>query len=111
MTVHSIERRYPRIALEEDSALPVEVCSALRRPQKSRITVLGSGGAFLEACEGWPIGSVVQLRFFLPGVAKEVSCSAIVRSVVPDQGTGVEFSHLHSTHREHIVAAVVGASV
>jgi PilZ domain-containing protein len=56
----------------------------------SRVTTLGMGGIFISTAEPPPVGSILKLLFELPG--GEVRARAIVRSVEPGKGMGVEFT-------------------
>lgn len=109
MAATAAERRYLRRTLNAESEIRVEVSSSPRDVRTGRIKVLGAGGAFLQGCDGYAVGTVVQLRFALPGVEREISCSAIVRGDFPGSGVGVEFTRLNSRHREQIVAIVMRA--
>ena len=55
---------------------------------------LSVGGAFVECHQVYPIGSVLNFRFKLPGLSTFVSCSGIVRNMLMGQGFGVEFLDL-----------------
>ncbi len=107
MSTAAAARRYPRVGLGADSRIRVEVYSNPRDIRTGWISVLGAGGAFLQGCDGYGVGSVVQLRFALPEVKNEIVCSAIVRGRFPGSGIGLEFSRLASRHRELIAAAVM----
>jgi len=63
---------------------------------RGRIVVLGEGGAFLELSEDVVIGTRLGLQFTLPSGPDPVICRAVVRSCLPGQGVGVEFSKLSS---------------
>ena len=108
MSPTAAERKYPRVKLGAESAIPVVVSSNPRDIRTGQITVLGGGGAFLRGCDGYTVGSVVQLRFTLPKVEHEIACSAVVRGRFPGSGIGLQFTRLGSQHREHVVAEVMG---
>ena len=102
------ERKYPRVKLSAESAIPVVISSNPRDVRSGQIRVLGAGGAFLQGCDGYTVGSIVQLRFTLPTVEHEIACSAIVRGRFPGEGVGLQFTRLASRHREQVVAEVMG---
>ena len=109
MSAAAATRRYPRVVLGADSWIRVEIYSNPRDIRTGWISVLGAGGAFLQGCDGYGVGSVVQLRFTLPEVENEIVCSEIVRGRSPGSGIGLEFTRLASRHRERIAAAVMSS--
>ncbi len=58
------------------------------------VTILGTGGAFVEIGETYEVGSQVGLRFVLPGTRDEIECDCIVRQFVPGEGIAVEFTRI-----------------
>lgn len=77
---------------------------------KTRRTLrdLSEGGAFIETGEGFPVGSVLSLRFMLPGARDLISCAVSVRNVRSDgAGLGVQFLDLSPDDRR-LVCAFVG---
>ena len=52
---------------------------------------LSESGAFIEASQGFALGSIIYLRFRLPYSERLVSCSVIVRNIRQNGGFGVEF--------------------
>ena len=53
---------------------------------------LSEGGAFIGTAERFPIGSVLSLRFMLPGARHLISCAASVRNLRNGgAGLGVKF--------------------
>jgi c-di-GMP-binding flagellar brake protein YcgR len=58
---------------------------------------LSEGGAFIETSQRFAIGSIIHLRFKLPGSGQLISCTAEVRNVRQDaSGFGVEFLDISS---------------
>jgi len=52
---------------------------------------LSESGAFIETSQQFSIGSVIAVRFRLPGVPAYIDCSANVRNTRGGCGLGVEF--------------------
>ncbi len=76
---------------------------------KARRTLrdLSEGGAFIETAEGFPIGSVLSLRFMLPGIRDLISGAVSVRNVRNDgAGLGVQFLDLSPDDRRLVTAFV-----
>ena len=66
---------------------------------------MSEGGAFIETAEGFPIGSVLSLRFMLPGARDLISCAVSVRNVRNDSaGLGVQFLDLSPDDRRLVCA-------
>ena len=63
----------------------------------SRVRTLGMGGLFISTNSPQPVGTKLILVFEVPGGS--VQADGIVRSVVPDQGMGVEFKRLSLSDR------------
>ncbi len=62
---------------------------------------LSESGAFLKTDNAPPSGTVLTLRFHVPGDHAEIGCSGIVRRIEHEDdpaptGFGVEFRELHS---------------
>ena len=100
-------RRCQRIGLDFDNAIPVEGWGTWRKSFRGWVTVLGVGGAFLEVNDSSIVGSVVELRFMLPGTENEITCGGVVRDRVPGRGMGIEFTRLASSDRELIAVTVM----
>src|SRR2546428_12767702 len=49
---------------------------------------LSESGAFIEASQGFALGSIIYLRFRLPYSEQLVSCSVIVRNIRQNGGFG-----------------------
>jgi hypothetical protein len=61
--------------------------------QVSRVKTLGMGGVFLSGPRVRPVGTSLRLVFQVPGGM--VQAEAIVRSVLPGEGMGVEFTNVN----------------
>ena len=67
---------------------------------------LCEGGAFVETPEGYGIGSVLSLRFMLPGSRYLISCAAAVRNLRNGVGLGVQFLDISEDDRLLVAAFV-----
>ena len=68
---------------------------------------LSEGGAYIETSEQFPVGSVLSLRFMLPGADTMISCAVFVRNVREGgRGLGVEFLDLSPDARDLVGAFV-----
>jgi hypothetical protein len=65
--------------------------------QVSRVKTLGTGGVFLSGSRVKPVGTSLRLVFQVPGGI--VQAEAIVRSVSPGEGMGVEFTNMNPQDR------------
>ena len=63
---------------------------------------LSESGAFIEASQGFALGSIIYLRFRLPYSEQLVSCSVIVRNIRQNGGFGVEFLDISPYDRQQI---------
>ncbi len=98
------ERRHPRVSLHTEVWLGQD--GIFTRAQGT-FPDLSEGGAFVETADGFPIGSVLSLRFMLPGVRDLISCAVSVRNVRNDgAGLGVQFLDMSQDDR-HLVGAFV----
>ena len=72
---------------------------------------LSEGGALIETADGFSVGSVLSLRFALPGARDLISCTAEVRNL-RDSGAalGVQFLDLSQDDRR-LVSAFVSQGV
>lgn len=68
------------------------------------LTNLNVGGAFIQAQDGYAVGSVVSLRFSLG--SRHITSTTVVRSVVPGRGMGVEFLDLSPDNMERLVTFI-----
>src|ERR1041385_3130640 len=72
---------------------------------------LSEGGAFIETSQRFPIGSIIYLRFNLPGSGKLISCTVEVRNVWKDaSGFGVQFPDIPPDSAQQIRLYVEGIS-
>ncbi len=91
------KRRYPRIEL------PKGMWVAWHDGGKrlaSRIKTLGMGGLFVGIPDPPAVGTAVRLIFEVP--SGEVRARAIVRSVKPGEGMGVEFKEMAMEDRARL---------
>jgi hypothetical protein len=65
--------------------------------QVSRVKTLGMEGVFLSGSRVRPVGTSLRLVFEVPGGI--VQAEAIVRSVLPGEGMGVEFTEMNPQDR------------
>src|ERR1051325_5123533 len=79
-------RRYQRISLPKGMSV---TWYGGGDQQVSRVKTLGTGGLFLSAPTVRPVGTKLTLLFEVPGGF--VHAEAVVRSVSPGDGMGVEF--------------------
>jgi PilZ domain len=66
--------------------------------QVSRVKTLGMGGVFLSGSRVKPVGTSLRLVFQVPGGI--VQAEAVVRSVSPGEGMGVEFTNMNPQDRD-----------
>ena len=52
---------------------------------------LSEGGAFLETSQRFSVGTILHLRFKLPGSSRLISCTVCVRNLRDGSGLGVQF--------------------
>ena len=85
-------RRYERLA--RPNGLTVTWYGAGAGDQQvSRVKALGMGGLFLCGSPVKPIGTGVKLIFEVPG-GLVFAADAVVRSIAPGEGMGVEFTKI-----------------
>ena len=83
-------RAHPRTALYAQIWLGQDGIFA--RAQEPLTADLSEGGAFIGTADGFPIGSVLNLRIMLPGARRLISCTASVRNLRHGgAGLGVQF--------------------
>jgi len=80
-------RRYPRVGLPKG---PLVAWQGTGERFVSRVGTLSLGGLFIRTADPLPVGAILKLFFDLPG--GEVRARAVVRSVEPKKGMGVEFT-------------------
>ena len=91
------KRTHPRTALHTEIWLGQD--GIFTRGQGT-LTDLSEGGAFIETADGFAIGSVLSIRFMLPGVRHLISCAAAVRNLRNGSaGLGVQFLDLSQDDR------------
>ena len=99
------KRVYPRVSLHTEIWLGQD--GIFTRTQRL-LRDLSEGGAYIETAEQFSVGSVLSLRFMLPGAATMISCAVFVRNVRDGgRGLGVEFLDLSQDDRQ-LVGAFVG---
>ncbi len=98
------KRTYPRAALHTEIWLGQDgILTKARRVLRD----LSEEGAFIETAEGFPVGSILSLRFMLPGVRDLISCAVSVRNVRNDgAGLGVQFLDISQDDRRLVAAFV-----
>ncbi len=98
------ERRHPRVSLHTEVWLGQD---GIFTKTEQTIRVLSEGGAFIETTQGFSVGSVLSLRFRLPGGHHLISCAVSVRNVRNGGvGLGVQFLDMSQDDR-HLVGAFV----
>ncbi|HVN80207.1 MAG TPA: PilZ domain-containing protein [Terriglobia bacterium] len=63
---------------------------------------LSEGGAFIETGQRFSVGSILTLRFTLPGSSRPLSCTVAVRNLRGGSGLGVEFLDISQDDRHQI---------
>jgi uncharacterized protein (TIGR02266 family) len=72
-----------------------------------RAANLSAGGAYFVQTVPQPVGTVVRLKFTLPGEQSEIACTGeIVSAQADDMGMGVKFLDLDERDRARIQALV-----
>ena len=94
MTAPSKERRYPRV--KPPKGLRVAWQTATGR-SVSRLEAMGLGGFFIRTTNPPAVGAIIQLLLDVP--QGEVRARAIVRSVTPAEGMGVEIVSMRPEDR------------
>jgi c-di-GMP-binding flagellar brake protein YcgR len=84
-------RKYPRVSVTTELWIGQD---GIFTRADERLADLSLGGAFIETSQFYPVGSVLSLRFKLPNIFSLITCTAIVRRTVYNQGFGVEFLDL-----------------
>src|SRR5712664_3248834 len=83
------KRRYPRISLPKGMRVAWHGGDL---QLFSRVRTLSMGGLFISVPDPPPVGTKLRLSFEVPG--GNVQAEAIVRSIVPGEGMGVEFTKI-----------------
>ncbi len=89
METPSVKRRYPRVGLDRGICVAWQGFGAR---VVSRIITVGLGGLFISVDDPPPVGDVIRLFFEVPG--GEVRARAVIRSVVPGKGMGIQFTSM-----------------
>lgn len=89
-----VQRRYERISLPQGMFV---AWYGGGEQEVSRVCTLGMGGLFIATHNAPRVGTKLMLVFEVPGGG--VQADAVVRSVVPDKGMGVEFTRLALSDR------------
>jgi hypothetical protein len=103
---------WPRASPGVDSGIWSEVWEGpigRASPVGGVVTVLGTGGAFVEIGETYEVGSHVGLRFVRPGTRDEIECECIVRQFVPGEGIEVEFTRIGSARSRRVPTCAAGS--
>jgi PilZ domain len=90
-------RRYARIGLPRGMVVSWEGKGV---HVVSRVGTIGLGGLFIDVPDPPPLGEIIQLLFEVPD--GEVRARAIVRSLHPGKGMGVEFTFMASEGRARL---------
>ena len=98
------KRKHPRVSLHTEIWLGQDgIFTKTRRVLRD----LSEGGALIETAEGFSIGSILSLRFELPGARNPISCAVSVRNVRNEgAGLGVQFLDLSQDDRRLVTAFV-----
>jgi hypothetical protein len=81
------KRRYPRVGLQQGMQVAWQ---GIGERFVSRIITVGLGGLFIGVNEPPPVGDVIRLYFEIPG--GEIRARAVIRSSIPGEGMGVQFT-------------------
>jgi Tfp pilus assembly protein PilZ len=84
-------RRHPRISLRTELWIGQD---GIFTRTNEYLRELSIGGAFIEAEQVYPIGTILSLRFKLPIAPNMISCSGVVRKIRHGHGYGVQFIDL-----------------
>jgi hypothetical protein len=87
MASPSKQRRYPRVGLRGGMHVAWQ---GVGERVVSRVITAGLGGLFLRVSDPPPVGDVIRLYFEMPN--GEVRARAVVRSSIPGQGMGIQFT-------------------
>ena len=82
------QRRAPRVTFGTEAWIGQD---GIFTHTDERFGNLSTSGAFLHLHDGYSLGSLLSLKFRIPGEEQFITCSAIVRTSPPGQGVGVEF--------------------
>ncbi len=98
------KRKHPRVSLHTEIWLGQDGIFARTRPT---FWDLSEGGAFIETAERFLVGSILSLRFMLPGTCDVISCAVFVRNLRSGgAGLGVQFLDISQDDRRLVGAFV-----
>jgi hypothetical protein len=100
LTPDSDKRRQRRIPVE----LWIE-CERAGELYFQRASNLSVGGAYFTQTIPLPVGTVVSLRFSLPGEPEEIACQGEIVNV-KDRGMGVQFREIAVSDQQRIEALI-----
>lgn len=92
-------RKYPRVSLKTELWIGQD---GIFTHTDECLRDLSVGGAFVQSRQVYPIGSLISLRFRVPGSTALAACTAIVRNMQFGDGFGVEFLDLGGESRKLI---------
>lgn len=95
-------RRFPRVIVNLQAVLWSDD-STTTGSLKARLTELDPAGSFVVVQQHHQRGTVVELRFRIPGAAEPIACTAVVRDVRRGEGIGIEFLDMSEGHRRDIL--------
>lgn len=99
-------RRYPRVGLPKGMLVAWQ---SRKYRVVSRVSTLGLGGIFISTPNPLPVGEFIKLCFEVPD--GEIRARAVVRSLNPGRGMGVEFSAMDPVARArlcHLLRRLLG---
>jgi uncharacterized protein (TIGR02266 family) len=101
-------RKHRRIAVKTDIWIGID---GIFTRTWGELRDLSEGGAFVETDQRFAIGSLLNLRFQLPGTGLFVAGTVIVRRHQDQGGIGVEFLDLppddRARVREHVALSTI----
>src|SRR5687767_6674294 len=84
-------RKHPRVSLQTELWIGQD---GIFTRTDEYLRDLSIGGAFVRSRQVYPVGSIINLRFKMPGVPQFATCTAIVRNMQFGDGFGVQFLDL-----------------
>jgi hypothetical protein len=90
----SKQRRYPRVCLFKGMHVAWQ---GVGGRVVSRVSTVGLGGLFIRDKNPPPVGDVIRLYFEIPG--GEIRARAVVRTSVPGEGMGIQFTSMEPEAR------------
>jgi hypothetical protein len=95
-----IPRRYMRIPLESPLRAHIDGGQA----GLARVKTISLGGAYLASPKKLSVGDSIRVE--VRSGLRKIHCTAVVRNVGPDGGSGVEFVHMKDEDREKLFKLV-----